>query len=153
MKFENKYIVKIQNDFDTDSTLILDRLKVALQKRTFITEALKNRINFKWLIKQTTHEGANKLALFRTFREGKIILSQQSSDEIEISSEVSLRHLISIAILTGFAFGLPAFFFYAQGEVLPSFLFGAVPMVLVLFLGYKNINDGMKSIVKESIRI
>jgi len=152
MKYQQEYVVRIQKDYYSDSSKLLDKLKISLQKRGLRTENLKNRINFYRPSRISFHTGENKLEVSRTFRVGNIVVLKKSITDLKIKSQVSLFHLICIAIITGLAFALMAFFFFSQGNLLHSFFFGAIPMILILVFGYKNIHDSMQAIIEEGVK-
>jgi hypothetical protein len=138
---------KIENesDFMLITSQIRDNIEKNLKSIGARVIADENRIEFKRIIKNTTHTGNNYTNAMKIFREGEFIIENVDENFIGLRYSVNSEFLIFQSIGFGILIGLFVF------SIPVSIYLGLSISLLIFIIGYLWIKYRVHIIVKNSL--
>ncbi len=138
----------LTTDYNVDSNRIISNLKFFLNESEARHIVEGNKINFKRIVRRSTHTGSNRYEAMKIFREGTIEVTGDNN-KIIVDSVVQLDALIFMSILMGSMFGFLSKVFVQNG-LMKLFLIGLACSLIFYILGYFWIRLTIKEIIDNS---
>jgi len=154
LKYTNIIDLKISGNPDTFIQVLQKGIVDKLHSMKIATELTEDAIIFRRLVIIGTHTGENKRHPMNIFREGKFRIRKNSSNKIEIYSEIGLDYLlvlsISIGLLGGFLIVVPIGL--SLMAILSSVIGGFVLSVIVYLFGLNSILTRLDEILDTPLK-
>lgn len=148
--YSNTIEKKVQGNADLYIESFMKKIQGKLNELEAKSEVKIDTIEFKRIVRNTTHSGKNKIEALKILREGFVRIEKNGSYKIQIFWEVKLETLLFLSIMVGLIIGLLVGL--TDSGIVLSIITGLLFSLIKYFIGYLVIKMKIDRIVETSVR-